>query len=1825
MVNRLWVICAAAGILFAPLQQSIGADWAHASGPVGGVVQAVAVVPGSGGTELFGGTWAGGIYRFTSKGGGWAGANLGSAGLNVYSLCFGPAGGGTGLYAGTWGDGILVSTDSGATWSPAGSGLTDQFVTSLAVAGPNLLAGTDGGVFLSTDQGGSWNPAGVSYISSLGVDPFGHVFAGTDGGVVISPDNGITWNPTGLSVGYVSSFWFAGGNTYAGTPGGIYVSSDTGATWNGPVIPDSYVFSLTAEGPNLLAGTAQGVLLSTDAGTTWGASGLTGTNAYAIAAGGANVFAGTDNGIFVSSDAGVDWVPVSSGLANGFIGSLAFAGSTTGSTALFAGTQGGGFFGAGPDGTVWQALNNGLRGVGNDSILSLNANVNGGLPTLLAGTNAGVFRSTDSGATWQAAGLSSVAIDALASVPSGTGGVIVMAGSAANGVFVSTDEGSSWTASGLAGITSLSFSGKYLFAGTPSGLFRSTDNGITWSAAGLADTYVFGLAPGTGVLFAATDGGLYESTDGGSTWTSTALAGVNVYNVALFGPAIYAATDADVMLSTDNGADWAGTGLTSAPVATFLAVPPAPAGNTPELFAGTMGDGIWNLPLPVAAPQMITASAGSNGSISPAGPVPVGYGFSQSFLIRPDPTYHTDSLRVDGTEIGAGGQYLFTDVTGPHSIGAHFSIDQYTITSSAGSNGAIVPAGSVAVDYGGTQSYAIRPSTGYHVDSLLIDGVPVAADTAYQFSSVTANHAIRAVFRIDQYTITTAAGPNGTVKPAGPVTVNYGSSKTFTITPGTGYHIDSLLVDGVAVTPAATYTFSAITASHSIRAVFAINQYAITASAGTNGSIAPQGTVMVSYGGSQTFTFTPSTGYHVGSLTVDGISQAVASSYTFTGVVAAHTIRVTFAINHFTITSSAGANGTISPLGPVSVSYGSSQSFSLVPATGYHVDSLVVDGLPVSPDTAYTFSNVVANHTIRVSFLINQYAITSTAGPNGGISPSGTVSVNYGGAQTYTMLPATGYHVDSLIVDGLFAGSDSTYTFPFVTSGHSIRAVFRINQYPITATAGANGTITPSGQVLVTYGGSQTFTFSPNTGYHVDSLIVDGVSQPPAGSYTCSGVTSARTVRVVFAINQYTITASSGPNGSVAPSGVSTVVYGSSARITFSPAIGYHLDSLLVDGVRNTDSAAGYTFAGISADHQLRAVFAIDQFSITSSAGANGTISPAGQTIVTYGSGQSYTFTPATGYHVDSLIVDGAVQATASGYTFTTVTGNHTIRVTFAINQYTIGATAGPNGSINPPGTTTVSYGGSQAYAFLPATGYHVDSVIVDGAVQAAGSGYTFSAVTGPHTIRVTFAINTYTITAGSGLNGSISPSGVVSVAYGGGQAYTFTPATGYHVDSLIVDGVLQTASPGYTFTGVTGNHTIRVSFAINTYPITASAGQNGSISPPGTVTVNYGGSQAYSFTPATGYHIDSVIVDGSAQPVTPGYTFTAVSTGHTIRVTFAINQYAITVITNGEGSVLPPGPVMVNYGGTQSFIFRPNKDCHVDSLFVDSLFSGSDTAYVFVNVTSGHFLRVVFAVNTIIPLVLNDGWNMVAVPVTMGGYSVAGLFPTAVSRAFTYSDTYAVADTLRNGAGYWLRFAGNQTVPLEGIFRGRDSVSVSAGWNLIGSVSSVIPVTSVGSDPAGMATSGFFGYAKGYAVSDSIVPGRAYWVKTDRPGKLILSAAGGVANRIRIVMRNEIPPPPPNGSRDPGAIPTVYALRQNYPNPFNPTTVIEYDLPADGRVSLRVFDLLGREVAVLVDRFERAGSRTVWFDAGALGSGVYFYRLQSGSFTSSRKLVVVK
>ncbi|MDE2546140.1 MAG: hypothetical protein O0W99_05005, partial [Methanocorpusculum sp.] len=150
---------------------------------------------------------------------------------------------------------------------------------------------------------------------------------------------------------------------------------------------------------------------------------------------------------------------------------------------------------------------------------------------------------------------------------------------------------------------------------------------------------------------------------------------------------------------------------------------------------------------PAKTTHTITATAGSGGSISPAGAIPVVEGQGQAFDIIPNPGYIVRDVKVDGASVGAITYYSFANVKETHTISAEFSEASFTITATAGAGGSISPSGAVTVPAGESRTFTITPDAGNTIADVIVDGASVGARGSYTFSSVYEGHTIAAAFQ----------------------------------------------------------------------------------------------------------------------------------------------------------------------------------------------------------------------------------------------------------------------------------------------------------------------------------------------------------------------------------------------------------------------------------------------------------------------------------------------------------------------------------------------------------------------------------------------------------------------------------------------------------------------------------------------------------------------------------------------------------------------------------------------------------------------------------------------------------------------------------------------------------------------------------------------------------------------------------------------------------------------------------------------------------------------------------------------------------------------
>jgi hypothetical protein len=142
----------------------------------------------------------------------------------------------------------------------------------------------------------------------------------------------------------------------------------------------------------------------------------------------------------------------------------------------------------------------------------------------------------------------------------------------------------------------------------------------------------------------------------------------------------------------------------------------------------------------------------------------------------------------------------------------------------------------------------------------------------------------------------------------------------------------------------------------------------IDATAGSGGTILPTGVVTLAPGESQAFNIAANAGYAIEDVVVNNVSKGPISTYTFSNIQSNSTITASFNQVCCTITSIAGVGGSIIPSGAISVAFGSNQTFTIAPDSGYLIDDVKIDNISQGPITSYTFTNTDSNHTITASF-----------------------------------------------------------------------------------------------------------------------------------------------------------------------------------------------------------------------------------------------------------------------------------------------------------------------------------------------------------------------------------------------------------------------------------------------------------------------------------------------------------------------------------------------------------------------------------------------------------------------------------------------------------------------------------------------------------------------------------------------------------------------------------------------------------------------------------------------------------------------------------------
>ena len=516
----------------------------------------------------------------------------------------------------------------------------------------------------------------------------------------------------------------------------------------------------------------------------------------------------------------------------------------------------------------------------------------------------------------------------------------------------------------------------------------------------------------------------------------------------------------------------------------------------------------------------------------------------------------------------------------------------------------------------------------------------------------------------------------------------------------------------------------------------------------------------------------------------------------------------------------------------------------------------------------------------------------------------------------------------------------------------------------ITSTAGEHGTISPSGAVVYSLGSSASYVISPETGYKIKKILVDGVeivvtaADGAAQSYEFVDIQKDHTISAEFEQRMFKITVVCGGNGKIEPSTTKDYAYGSEVAFVITPNDGYVIKDVLIDGVSNAKAKenAKYTFSNLRANHKIEVSFEVVTFTIVSSVGEGGTMSPNQiTTIKNWGENHSVTYTPNDKFVISTIVVDGQalnlsedVISKPYTYTFSKITANHVISCQFESTQRTL--TYDPNGGtfvLNtdidiPSSTDNYNFRAIATIGFAPSTTYSINfasATLISGtATEFHVLLYKFGNPQKRYaTIKVPFGTNVSAVfTSPETLNPSDNNQILVYAGLAGGTAgnnVSFRGITMSVTKTLTwnsVCGVSPTPTrEGYKFNGwstesegstqdfsnkkyssVFGKEDgwLYAIWEIKQFQITTSAGAHGTITE--SMTVDWGTTATVEMKPDEGYRVATYSIDGGNainSTVKAGdsdyFTFRNITADHKISVTFAPITYTIKYNGNGATS----------------------------------------------------------------------------------------------------------------------------------------------------------------------------------------------------------------------------------------------------------------------------------------------------------------------------------
>ncbi len=298
----------------------------------------------------------------------------------------------------------------------------------------------------------------------------------------------------------------------------------------------------------------------------------------------------------------------------------------------------------------------------------------------------------------------------------------------------------------------------------------------------------------------------------------------------------------------------------------------------------------------------------------------------------------------------------------------------------------------------------------------------------------------------------------------------------------------------------------------------------------------------------------------------------------------------------------------------------------------------------------------------------NQYfSIESKYSTGGILSPSKNITLRAGEYQEFFITADESHFIDDVIINGNSFGSIDFFNFTEVYSNQTIEVLFTKKTFSIKIISNSNGTTIPSQSEIFEYGDNKKIIFSPDHGFHVSNILIDGSTVGALSEYTFSNITSNHTVEVFFKINLYSIWVSYQGSGTIIPGTINTIEHGTSQNFQINPAEGNHIEDVKINDV-SIGVIENYIFTNLTINQTIHAIFEINKYQINATSDINGSISSSGTTLIEHGNSMTYYFYPNENFTIEDVVVDNIPLGPINNYTFNNVNINHSIHTFNNVN-----------------------------------------------------------------------------------------------------------------------------------------------------------------------------------------------------------------------------------------------------------------------------------------------------------------------------------------------------------------------------------------------------------------------------------------------------------------------------------------------------------------------------------------------------------------------------